>query len=198
MAREVATGEALAVHLRPGELLVVTTPDGRQGGDLSFPGFDQALTRNANGWRKFGRPYLVYSAEPGMELLDGEAEAFLRVGEMRCAGNLDLMLPGCWSEIYEDGRPGCRDLISEALGIARGDLAGMLSFFVGSEVAEDHYDGLVGAPIEPGDFVSFVALRETQVAVSACPDMGIEGWSPGRLEVDVRPGGLSPMHEEGI
>ena len=40
------------------------------------------------------------------------------------------MLPGCWREIYDDGRPGCRDLISEALGVKRRELTGMLSFFV--------------------------------------------------------------------
>lgn len=180
---EIGKGEAVAVELRPGDTLVIGTPDGHQGGDLSFPGFDQALTRNINGWRRYGRPYLVFHAQQGMDLCDGDGEAVLRVGEMRCAGNLDIMLPGCWREIYDDGRAGCRDLISEALGIERREIAGMLSFFVGSSVTPEYYDGLVGTTIEPGDFVSFEALRATRVAVSACPDSEIDGWKPGGLEV---------------
>lgn len=187
-ATVVGTGTAARFELGAGDRIVIRTPDGSQGGDFSFIGFDQAMTRNVNGWDRFGRPYLVFAVEQGMHLCDGDGARVLEVDECRTAGKLDVMLPGCWREIYEDGRPGCRDLISEALGIERREITGMLSFFVDSEVSEDHYDGLRGAEIRPGDFISFRALGPIEAAVSACPDTEIPGWRPGDLEVSVAGG----------
>lgn len=182
-ATTVASGTAERFELAARERIVIKTPDGAQGGDFSFIGFDQAITRNVNGWERYGRPLLVFHVDEGMHLCDGDAEPVLEVGESRTDGKLDVMLPGCWREIYDDGRPGCRDLISAALGIERRKLTGMLSFFIDSEVAGDSYDGLRGIEIRPGDFVSFRALRPVEAAVSACPDTDIPGWEPGDLEV---------------
>lgn len=182
---EIPSGEARAVRLEPGELLRVESPDRGQGGDLSFPGFDQALTRNINGFERFGRPWLVYAADPGMKLYDGEGRAVLEVGEARTEGRNDIMYPGCWAEIYDDRRPGCRDLISAALGIPRAELTGMLSFFITHTADDEAYRGLGRCEVRPGDFVSFRALVATPVAVSACPDDGIEGWIMGPLRLSV-------------
>ena len=60
-ALQIEPGEAAAVELAAGEELVVSSPAGGQGGDLSFPGFAQGMTRNANGWARFGKPWLVLS-----------------------------------------------------------------------------------------------------------------------------------------
>ena len=188
-ARErVAHGTGRAVELAAGESLTVSTPDGAQGGDLSFEGFDQALTRNINGWRRFGRPWLVFSADPGMSLYDGDGEAVLAVVEAVGEGSNDIMYPGCWSELYEDGRRGCRDLIAEALGIERRELTGMLSFFVGASADSAAYRGLAGVALRPGDQIVLEALRDVRVAVSACPDTEIPGWRAGELEVHVNSG----------
>ncbi len=182
----IATGEATLQQLRAGDLIQVATPDGKQGGDLSFAGFDQALTRNINGWERYRRPYLVFHASPGMKLYDGRGDAVMEVVDARGTGKLDIMLPGCWRELYDDGRPGCRDLVSEALGIERHELTGMMSFFVSSEVTEDYYNGLAPTHVEPGDYIRLRALADVPVAVSACPDVDIPGWEAGgRLEVDV-------------
>src|SRR5690606_4788161 len=136
-------------------------PDGSQGGDFSFPGFDQSLTRNKLGWKRFGRPWLVYSAEVGDSLFDVEGEAIFELTALRSQGVADIMYPGCWDEVYEDRRPGCQDLISEALGIPRSELIGMLSFFVGFSADDVAYRGLAGIEIEAGDHLEFRALRKT-------------------------------------
>jgi uncharacterized protein YcgI (DUF1989 family) len=185
LEHEIPSGEARAVQLAAGELLTVSSPEQGQGGDLSFPGFDQALTRNINGFERFGRPWLVFAADPGMSLYDGDGRAVLEVGECRTEGSNDIMYPGCWSGIYEDGRPGCRELISEALGIGRAELTGMLSFFVTADADPEGYRGLGPCEVRPGDFVSFRALVPTPVAVSACPDDRIEGWRMGPLRLTV-------------
>jgi uncharacterized protein YcgI (DUF1989 family) len=123
-----------------------------------------------------------------MCLYDGEGRPVLEVVESVGEGRNDIMYPGCWSELYEDRRPGCRDLISAALGIERGRLTGMLSFFVGATADSTAYRGLAGVELEPGDRIVLKALRDVRVAVSACPDTAIPGWRAGELEAEVNSG----------
>ncbi len=156
---------------------------------MSFLGFDQALTRNINGWERYGEPWLVFFAEQGMKLYDGDGEPVLEVGECQAQGGNDIMYPGCWNEIYADRRPGCRDLISSALGIDRAQLTGMLSFFVNADVEGRVYKGLQYCDVRSGDFVSFQAMSEVAVGVSACPDDTIPGWRPAPLHVAVERAG---------
>lgn len=181
-------GTAERFDLRQGDLLTIITPDGSQGGDFSFPGFDQALTRNKLGWKKFGRPWLVFSADEGDSLFDGDGVPVFEVGACRGEGSNDIMYPGCWDEVYEDRRPGCRDLISKALGIERRQLTGMLSFFISATADDAVYRGLGKVDLKPGDQVSFRALVDTEAAVSACPDKEIPGWRVGDLIATITPG----------
>ena len=182
---EVAHGTGTRFDLKVGETIRIESPDGSQGGDFSFPGFDQSLTRNKLGWKRFKRPWLVYSAEVGDSLFDVNGEATFELTSLKSAGVADIMYPGCWDEVYEDRRPGCQDLISGALGIPRSELIGMLSFFVGFSADDVAYRGLAGIDIEPGDHLEFRALRKVSCAVSACPDREIPGWKPGSLLVTV-------------
>jgi uncharacterized protein YcgI (DUF1989 family) len=162
----------------------VISPKGGQGGDFTFLGFDQALTRNINGWEKFGSVKLTFYADPGMKLYDGDGVAYLEVAEVQSDGRVDIMYPGCWREIYEDGRAGCRDLLSAALGVERKDLTGMASFWVSCEVDEDGY---MFRPfdIKPGEYLVLKALRPVTLAVSACPDDTLPGMRPEDLLVEV-------------
>lgn len=181
---EIAHATAARIELGRGDRLRIATPDGGQGGDLSFPGFDQALTRNVNGWERYGRPVMVFHADAGMCLHDGDGAPVLRVAECVGAGRNDIVMPGCYREIYPDGRAGCRDLIAAALGIERRALTGMLSFFVTSHATDDYYDALSASRVAPGDAIVLEALRPTAVAVSACPDTGVPGWRPGALTAE--------------
>lgn len=171
--------------MRSGDLIRIETPDGAQGGDFSFPGFDQALTRNKLGWKRFGRPWLVYDAQVGDSLFDVDGEATFELTDLEGEGVADIMYPGCWDEVYEDRRPGCQDLIAAALTIHRRDLPGMLSFFIGYSADNSAYRGLAGVDLKPGDHLVFRALRDVSCAVSACPDRDIPGWKVGSLLVKV-------------
>ena len=182
---EVPHGTARRFDLATGDVIRIETPDGAQGGDFSFPGFDQALTRNKLGWKRFKRPWLVFSAETGDSLFDVTGEATFELTSMGGEGVADIMYPGCWDEVYEDRRPGCQDLISGALGIPRSELIGMLSFFVGFSADDVAYRGLSGIDLKPGDHLEFRALRDVSCGVSACPDREIPGWREGSLVVSV-------------
>lgn len=185
MSELIASGTALAIHVPAGSRLTISSPHGDQGGDLSFVEFDQGLTRNINGWELDDGVKLVYHVTEGMRLVDGDGATWMTVGPSRGEGVIDAMLPGCWRELYPDRRPGCRDLISAALGIERRDLRGMLSFFTRYRACPDVYEGMLGAEIAPGDFVSFDAVRDVRVAISACPDLATNGWREGPLELSV-------------
>jgi uncharacterized protein YcgI (DUF1989 family) len=181
----VPCGTATRLDLDAGDSLQITVAEGHQPGDLSFPGFDQALTRDVNGLTAIGRPVLPYHATEGMVLVDGEGDPVLEVGPVTGGGGNDIMLPGCRKEIYADGRPGCRDLVSAALGIPRAQLTGMLSFFAVGRAHEAWFDGLAGTSAGPDASCRFTAVRPCAVAVSACPGVDIPGYSPGALGLTI-------------
>ena len=181
---EVARGNAVAIDLRAGQQLRVTTPDGLQCGDLSFEGLSTSLSRNINGFARFGRPVMAFHLEPGEVLVDTGGEPVLELVERTGEGRIDVMMPGCWSDIYADGRPGCQDLIGAALGTDRAGLTGMISFWVTSTVSDDYYDALSDSAQAPGDSFVVVARRDVRVGVSACPDEEIPGQPGGQLVVE--------------
>jgi uncharacterized protein YcgI (DUF1989 family) len=180
-----APGTARAFPLEAGAEVKITSPYGGQGGDFTFLGFDQSLSRNINGWEKFHSVKLSFYADPGMKLYDGGGTPFVEVVEVHSRLRVDMMYPGCWREIYPDRRPGCRDLLSEALGVERRELTGMASFFVKCEVDEDGYM-FSDLSIQPGDYLVLRALRPVTLAVSACPDDTLPGIKPSDLLVQVK------------
>jgi uncharacterized protein YcgI (DUF1989 family) len=180
-----APGTAKAFPLEAGGEIKITSPCGGQGGDFTFLGFDQSLSRNINGWEKFHNVKLSFYADPGMKLYDGEGTPFVEVVEVHSRLRVDMMYPGCWREIYPDRRPGCRDLLSEALGVERRELTGMASFFVKCDVDEDGYM-FSDLSIQPGDYLVLRALRPVTLAVSACPDDTLPGIKPSDLLVEAK------------
>jgi uncharacterized protein YcgI (DUF1989 family) len=177
-------GTATCLHLDAGGSFRITVAHGRQLGDLTFAGFDQALTRDVNGIARFGRPVLPYHATEGMALVDGEGEPVLDVGPLTGGGSNDIMLPGCYREIYADGRPGCRDLLSAELGLTRAQLTGVLSFFAVGHAHPEWFDGLAGTTAGPDASCTFTARRPVDVAISACPGDDIPGFEAGALGIE--------------
>ena len=90
-----APGTATAMRLDPGDEVKITSPHGGQGGDFTFIGFDQALSRNINGWEKFGTVKVTFYADPGMKLYNGDGTPFVEVVEVHSALRVDIVYPGC-------------------------------------------------------------------------------------------------------
>ena len=179
-----APGTAKAFPLEEGDEVKITSPEGGQGGDFTFLGFDQALTRNMNGFEKFGNALkLTFYADAGMKLYDGDGVPHLEVVDVHSDLRVDIMYPGCWREIYEDGRLGCRDLLSEVLGVERKQLTGMASFLVKCSVDDDGYV-FSEVDSEPGDYLTLKALRPVTLAISTCPDTELQA-NPSDLMVEV-------------
>ena len=72
-------GTGRLVELRKADRMIVKTIDGGQVSDMTFIGFDQGMTRNFNGWRRFGVPRLAGTLEDGDVLVDGDIKPVLRL-----------------------------------------------------------------------------------------------------------------------
>lgn len=179
-----AFGEAVVVDVPAGATLVVEVVEGRQLADVAIAGLHQGLTRNAAGWARFRRPSLAIELHEGDALLDGDGVPLGRVVE--AGGGIDATYPGCWREIYPDGRPGCRDLLADALGVARASLPGVLSAFgAPARLADGGIHGWESADAEPGRRIALRAEVPLRAAVSACPDDEIPGTVRGTLRIAV-------------
>jgi len=88
-----APGTARAFPLEAGEKVKITSPEGGQGGDFTFLGFDQALSRNINGWEKFHSVKVTFYADPGMKLYDGDGTPFVEVEEVHSHLRVDMVYP---------------------------------------------------------------------------------------------------------
>lgn len=180
-------GEATAVGVPAGGVLEVRVLSGCQLVNLAPRGFHQGLTRNAAGRRRFGRPSIALGLAVGDALLDGDGAPLMRLVAGPGPGQVNLLYPGCWSELYADGRPGCRDLIARELGIPRAALGGVVSAFGATpRVSDGGVHGWEGTAAAPGAALRMEGLVDCRVAISACPDDGIPGHDGGRLGIDVR------------
>lgn len=180
-------GEGARVHVPAGSVLEVAVVSGTQLVDLAPRGFHQGLTRNAAGWRRFGRPSVAMGLAIGDALLDGEGAPLMRLVSGPGPGQIDLLYPGCWSELYPDARPGCRDLIARELGIPRASLGGVVSAFGATpRVSDGGVHGWEGTVAAAGAALALEAVVDCDVAVSACPDDGIPGHAGGVLGITVR------------
>ncbi len=185
ITEEIPFATVKTIEVKKGDVVRISTPEGHQWGDLSFPGFSQALTRNISGWERFGRAKLVFWADPGTKLYDGDGTPVFEMGDATPGLKTDIMYGGCYRELYPDGRAGCRDLLASAMGLSRRDMPGVLSFFASTgEIDGEGYSfGPVTAP--PGSYVTLKALLDTPLAITACPDDSWEGVSATSLIVEV-------------
>jgi len=186
MSAAVSRGTALAFDVPSGRSLRLVVRDGAPVVDLAVSGMHPALTRNIAGARRFGRPSLALWLCAGDTLVDGDARPIAVIDEDPGEGQVDVAYPGCWRELYPDGRQGCRDLLAGALGIERRSLPGVISLFGATpRLADGGLHGWEGVAARPGDALELRALEPFRVAVSGCPDDDIPGASGGTVVVEI-------------
>ena len=183
---ELPRGSATRIDLAAGDLLVIVSPDGKAAGDLTFLGFDPALTRDIVGFERWGLPVRIpFTLRATESMYDGAGEPHLRIESLDANGEIDALLPGCRRALYPDGRPGCRDLIPEALGVPVTRLTGMVSFWCTTTATPEYYDPFGTQDEKPGASLAVRALRPVTVGVSACPDTLIWTEAERILELTV-------------
>lgn len=172
----------MLLDLHKGDAVIISTPNGGQVSDVTFIGFDQAMSRNVNGWRRYNVPKIATRFEEGDVLVDGDRNPILRLVRNRSSAGHDLLFPGCWKELYNDGRPGCRDVLSGLFGVERQHLPSMATMFM--EVRDFQ---IVPTPARAGDSVELEALCDVKIGLTACPDDIECNSKPGNIEVAVNP-----------
>jgi uncharacterized protein YcgI (DUF1989 family) len=159
----IPAGRAHAFEVAAGQRLRIETPEGGQVAYFTFRGFHQALTRRMNGTRARGPGSVVFVADVGTVFYDGAPEPVLELVANRSAALHDLLFPGC-QRSKPGAPPGCRDLLSDVLGIPLTELPAACSLFM------HVVDGkALPSPARPGDVLELRALRDVTIGVTACP-----------------------------
>lgn len=159
----IPAGKARAFDLSPGQRLRIETPEGGQVADFTFRGFHQALTRRINGTAERGAGSVIYVAKAGTVFYNGIPEPVLEMIGNNSAATHDLLFPGC--QYSKPGDPlGCRNLLSQALGIPLAELPAACSLFM--HVVDGR---AIPSPAQPGDYIELLAVQPVTVGVTACP-----------------------------
>jgi len=92
----------------------------------------------------------------------------------------DLLWPGCSTQSYRDKRKGCRDVLSEVLGIELEELPAVCTLFMNTDI----YEYMVPTAVQAGDYVVLEALEEVELGVTSCTS---DFWcNPIPSEIKVR------------
>lgn len=177
-----AHGTSRAFKLSKGQRLRITTLEGGQVVDLCFKDFNQALSRDLNGIKRFDFPKLVSTLDEGMALYDGAGEAVLTLVENHTEAPHDLLFPGCRSKIYEGELDGCRDMLASVLDIPLAALPPTATFFM---FVDEDMALTIHKTAAKGDHVVLRAERDVTVGLSACPDRHWCNPNPSDIKVEV-------------
>jgi uncharacterized protein YcgI (DUF1989 family) len=159
----IAAGKARAFELSAGQRLWIETPEGGQVADFTFRGFHQALTRRINGTLERGPGHVTYVAKRGTIFYNGVPEPVLEMVANSSAAAHDLLFPGC--QYSKPGDPlGCRNLLSQVLGMPLSELPAACSLFM--QVVDGR---AIPSPAHPGDHLELLAVQPVTVGVTACP-----------------------------
>ncbi len=159
----IPAGRARAFEVAAGQRLRIETPEGGQVADFTFRGFHQALTRRINGTRERGPGSVTFVAGVGTVFYNGIPEPVLELVANHSAATHDLLFPGC-QRAKPGAPPGCRDLLSEVLGIPLAELPAACSLFM--HVVDGR---ALRSPAHPGDALELLAHKDVTVGVTACP-----------------------------
>ena len=194
-SREVVVPAAhgAAIEARAGDLVSVTDVEGTQIGDLvafnlkdRTEWLDMARTRSTL-YRihlRLGDPLYSNHREPLFELVEDTV------------GVHDLLFPPCDPKRYavtwnQPGHRNCLTNLTEALakyGVSMWDVPQPLNLFQNTPVLPDGRLGMSESRSRAGDHVTFRALKDVVIGVSACPmDLTpANGWHITDLLLSVR------------
>ena len=175
MHTTIPAGQGRAFRLAQGERLRVATTEGRQVVDtwaLALPDFDEQMSMGHT-----RAQLLAACPRAGDDLFSDRRRPMLRLVEDTSPGVHDTLIAACDQERYTQlGHEGlhrnCADNFRAALaelGFAAPPVPMPLNVFMNVPVAEDGTLSLEPSPARPGDAVTFQAMRDVVVVLSACP-----------------------------
>lgn len=177
-------GSARAADVKKGNTITISCRKNGQLSDLVFLGYSQGITLDRL------RSFVL---RPGHELVDVNEEAVLRVLSVDSAAETNILYPGCrrkmYQEVFDKEKDGCRDLLAAALGVDSRDLPSTINLFMDFELDCPGYGFRTSqSRAQADDSVSFLALKDCRIAVSACPCEPDSCGTVGEIEVVIGDG----------
>ncbi|HET6259542.1 MAG TPA: urea carboxylase-associated family protein [Pseudonocardia sp.] len=189
---EVPAGTGRAVHVTAGERIRVVDPAGGQVGDVfAFAGAEHhsaAHTRAATSrlFPAVGEHFVTDRRRPILTLVEDTSP-----------GQHDMLIAACDPERYAAlGAPGhrsCAENLRETLAAVGHDYTGPtpqpINVFMRIPVDGDGRLRWLSAPTAPGDAITFEAVLDCVVVVSACPQdiVGINAGGLSPLAIEILP-----------
>ncbi|AXG14526.1 DUF1989 domain-containing protein [Intrasporangium calvum] len=171
----IPAGQGRAFRLAAGQRLRVATTKGGQVVDtwaLALPHLDESMSMEHTRAR-----LLAVSPRVGDDLYSDRRRPIMRLVEDTSPGVHDTLIAACDQTRYTQlGHQGshrnCADNFRAALtelGYAAPPVPGPLNVFMNIPIAEDGTLSFEPSPARPGDAVTFEAVHDLVVVLSACP-----------------------------
>jgi uncharacterized protein YcgI (DUF1989 family) len=172
-------GEARAFKLKKGWRFGIKILKGRQVVDLTFRGFNSALSQEINGINKYRKTKLKPTLEKGEVLVDGDGKPVLKLIKNVTNAMHSIQFPGC-SKMHYKNALGCRERISKVLGIKCVYLPSIVGLFMSSKNGE-----IFPSRAKPSDYVEFLVEKDVKVGISVCPGSKKCNPEPGEILVRI-------------
>jgi uncharacterized protein len=190
--------EGRAVHMKQGQRIRITTPQGGQAAD--FFAYNAA---NVGEWLSANHTWVTtfcLKPRPGDTFISRFRRPMLTITEDGANGVHDMLIAACDQFRYEFfGHKGPHASCSENLAVAMRRLGHHIdvvpqpiNFFTNTMVEPDGQLVSPPNPVPPGAFIEMEALMDLICVVSSCPfDLPVEGWTinaargPTELVIDV-------------
>lgn len=174
-------GEARAAKVTKGQKIKIFCENGSQLADLVFLDYHQGLT--LDNLRKF-------TLHPDDLLYDSYEVPVLKVSSIHSDAKTNILYPGCrrtiYKQKYKKDKLGCRELLSQALGTLANLLPSTINLFMDFEIiSEDKFETRT-SKVKAGDYNEFEVLKDTTIAVSACPCEPDSCRGNGLIRVEIK------------
>jgi hypothetical protein len=150
--------ESQTIDLRANQKLKITT-SGQQACSITFLDFSAGLTRDNN---------MSLRLYEGDGIYGRNNDAYFFVESMNTGSMIDISLPGCRTETL--GRDGCRELLSNALGVTVDSLPDTINLFFDVNILDNGMIQIDGNKSKKDDFIVLECLKHVKIGISACPD----------------------------
>jgi len=191
-ARQLRPGEGVAVEVKTGQLLQISTVKGKQVADfVAFGLQDRAEALSTAVTRAKNSSIMLQN---GMKLYSNRRNALMELVE-DTVGRHDMLFAACDPRRYKDDfgleeHANCREALTNALadyGVEYDQIPDPINWFMNVSILQRGELEIRESIAERNDFVLLTALMDVVVAISACPQdqNATNGGTPSDILVRV-------------
>ncbi len=172
-ARQIKPGQAYATEVKAGQYLQITDVQGKQVADFVAFTHDRSEHLSTATTRSSGGSIML---QTGMKLLSNRRTPLFEIVE-DTVGRHDMLCAACDPKRYADdfgleGHANCREALAGALaehGVSDDQVPDPINWFMNVAIRQRGELEIREPLSERNDYVLLLALTDTLVAISACP-----------------------------